>query len=396
MKKFLRRLLYTLLVVVVIFELALLITGNWYVNTVLRMTIFSGKSGPDIDELHLFPYHEIPSGQPQPWPVSARYNQQSLSEAALGDMVQYQTVGFLVIQNDSLLHEQYWEGYTEHSVLNSFSMAKSINAILIGIALKEGLIQHVNEPVANYLPEFREGGRSGITIQHLLTMSSGIDFKEEYASPLAWPAEAYYGPDVNKLTLGAKPVEEPGKTWHYKGGDSQLLGMILRKVTGKTVAEYAAEKLWKPIGAEDKAFWSTDEQGMEKVSCCFYTTARDYARLAKLYLQQGSWNGIQLLDSSYVKASIQAPDLVDIDNGKRIDKYGYQWWLMNYRNHPLFYMRGIRGQYVFAIPDLNMIVVRLGHKRAPKTGDDLPADIFTYLDAAMGLSVIPTGPQNMN
>jgi len=382
MQNILKRFLIVLLVLIIAVELFLLFTGNLYVNKVLAMTIFSGKSGPDIDELQLFPYHEIDNDNPQPWPQSVRYNQQVIGENLLSDFIKYKTVGFVVIQHDSLLYEQYWEGYNEESVTNSFSMAKSINAILIGIALKEGLIKSLNEPISNYISEFGEGEKAQITIKHLLTMSSGLNFKEGYGSPFDWPAEAYYGPDVNELTLKAAINEIPGKVWHYKGGDSQLLGMILKKATGKTPADYASEKLWKKIGAEDKAFWSTDEKDMEKVSCCFYSTARDYARIAKLYIQQGNWNGQQILDSSYVQQSLAVADLTDFDNGQKIDKYGYQWWLMKYKGHSIFYMRGIRGQYVFAVPDLKLIVVRLGHKRGEKNADDMPVDIYTYLDAA--------------
>lgn len=386
MQKILKRTLVSLFSLLVIAELLLLVTGNWYINKVLAMTIFSGKTGPDIDELNLFPYHEVANGQPQPWAQSVNYNKQNIDTTLLGDFAKYQTVGFLVVKNDSLLHEQYWEGYDEHSVVNSFSMAKSINAILVGIALKEGLIKNVDEPVSNYLPEFREGGKAKITIKHLLTMSSGIDFKEDYASPFAWPAEAYYGNDVNALTIKAEAKDTPGLVWYYKGGDSQLLGMILKKATGKNIADYASEKLWKRLGAQDKAFWSTDEKGMEKVSCCFYTTARDYARLAKLYMNHGNWNGDQIVDSSFVDSSLSIACLNDHETCKPIDNYGYQWWVMKYKEHPIFYLRGIRGQYVFAIPDMNMIVVRLGHKRGEKNGNDMPIDIYTYLDAAFAMN----------
>ncbi len=380
--KIIKRILIGLVAIIFIAELLLVFTGNLYVNKVLAMTIMVGKTGPDIDELEMFPKREIANNEPQPWKISSQFNKQKIREESLGKFAQYKTVAFLVVKNDSILHEEYWEGYNDHSLVNSFSMAKSINALLVGCALKDGLIKNLDEPVGNYLEEFKQGDKSKITIKHLLTMSSGIDFKEEYVSPLAWPAEAYYGPDVTSTVTNVKMKYEPGKIWHYKGGDAQLLGTILKKITGKNVADYAAEKLWKPIGAEDKAFWSTDEKGMEKVSCCFYTNARDYARIAKLYLNFGSWNGHQIVDSAYVKESITAANLVDRE-GKQNDKYGYQWWLMNYKSHPIFYMRGIRGQYIFAIPDMKIIVVRLGHKRAAKAGDELPADIFAYLDAAM-------------
>ena len=382
--KILKRILIAIISIIILTELVLVLTGNTFVNKVLAMTIFSGKLGPDIAELKLFPSHEVAKAQPQPWKISTQINKQKINEKFLEEFLKYKTVAYLVVKNDSILHEEYWEGYNEHSVSNSFSMAKSINSILIGCALKDGLIKSLDEPVGNYLEEFKQGEKSKITIKILLTMSSGIDFKEDYFSPFAWPAEAYYGDDVNSTVTKVKMKYEPGKIWQYKGGDAQLLGMILKKVTKKNVADYAAEKLWKPIGAEDKAFWSTDEKGMEKVSCCFYTNARDFARIAKLYMNFGNWNGQQIVDSSYVKESISLANLKDRE-GKQNDKYGYQWWLMKYKSHNIFYMRGIRGQYVFAIPDLKMIVVRLGHKRAPKAGDELPSDVFAYLDAAMEL-----------
>lgn len=385
MKKILRITLITLLALILVMEIGLLATGNLYVNKVLAMTLLSGKTGPDIDELELFPKRTVANGKPQPWPISEHYNLQQVSEERMQEMAKYQTVAYLVVKHDSLLFEQYWENYNEHSPVNSFSMAKSINAILIGCALKEGLIKNVDQPVGDFIPEFRSGAKAKITIRHLLTMSSGIDFKEEYASPLAWPAEAYYGDDVNGITVNAEVAAVPGKTWYYKGGDSQLLGIILKKATGKNVAEYAAEKLWKPIGAEDKAYWSLDRvDGMEKVSCCFYTNARDYARIARLYMHNGNWNGEQIVDTAYVKESVTPAPLVD-RAGNKNEKYGFQWWLMKHKGQEIFYMRGIRGQYVFAIPGLDMIVVRLGHKRAPKSGDELPADIFIYLDVAMDM-----------
>jgi CubicO group peptidase (beta-lactamase class C family) len=264
-------------------------------------------------------------------------------------------------------------------------MAKSITAMLVGCAFKDGLIKSVNEPVANYLDEFKVGNLQKITIKHLLTMSSGLGFKEDYSSMFSWPAEAYYGSDVNSLTIEqAKVCAEPGKTWFYKGGDTQLLGIILKKVTGKTVAQYASEKLWKPMGAEQPAFWSLDEQGMEKVSCCWYSNAKDFARIAKLMMNYGNWNGLQIIDSAYVVDAITPVILLD-SKGNKSKQYGYQWWLMNHKGHDVFYARGIRGQYIFAIPDTKTIAVRLGHKRAKKEGDELPEDIFVYLDAALSM-----------
>lgn len=383
--KFLKWFGLVLLLLFVAAEAYILLSGKRYLNTLLPLTIFSGKLGPDIDELNDFKANEVKTATPQPWPISTQFNAFTLSDSVLKRMEEYKTVSYLVIKNDSILFDKNWENYDVKSTANSFSMAKSITSMLIGCALRDGLIKSVDEPVSNYISNFAQGDLSKITIRDLLTMSSGLGFKEDYSSMFSWPAEAYYGPDVNNLTLQqAIPEMQPGKIWKYKGGDTQLLGMILKKVTGKTVADYASEKLWQPLGAEYPAFWSLDEQGMEKVSCCWYATSRDFARLAKLMMQHGKWNGQTIIDSAYVAESLKPAELLD-KNGQPTRQYGFQWWLMEHKNHPIFYARGIRGQYIFAIPNQNMIVVRLGHKRAEKQGDELPPDIFLYLDVALGM-----------
>jgi CubicO group peptidase (beta-lactamase class C family) len=368
--------------IILLFEMGLWLSGNLFVNSVLRHTIFSGKMGPDIDELDLFPKHEIATQFKQPWPHS---NRNVIIDKSYIDAFQsYETESFLVIKDDSIVLEWHEPMYNPNNYANSFSMAKSLTSVLIGCALKDGYIKSIDDAVAKYLPAFNDEEKKAITIRHLLTMSSGIDFHEAYVSPFAWPAEAYYGSDVNALTLKAEVIGEPGKQWLYKGGDSQLLGMILNRVTKKSVAEYASEKLWKPMGAEHPSYWSTDEKGMEKVSCCWYSNARDFARLAKLMLNKGNWNGHQIIDTAFVNESISPTNLMDED-GNPNDKYGFQWWLMKYKGHSIFYARGIRGQYIFGVPDLNAIIVRIGHKRAPKAGHNVPKDVFVYLDAAFSL-----------
>jgi CubicO group peptidase (beta-lactamase class C family) len=374
-----------LAVLIIIGECWLWYKDKMFVNKVLYSTILQGKLGPDIDERDDFPHHVVDAPEkPQPWPIVA--SMPEMGSSLLSEMEEYKTVSYLVIQHDSILYEKHWENYGEQSYANSFSAAKSFTSMLIGVAIKEGLIKSTSDKVGDYLPEFKEGEKSKLRIRHLLTMSSGLGFDETYMSPLGWPSEAYYGPNVNELTLSAELVKDIGKYWEYKGGDSQLLGMILKEVTGKTVAAYASEKLWKPMGAEYPAYWSTDEKGMEKVSCCWYSNARDFARFARLMMRNGNWNGQQLIDSSYVAESIQpASELLD-EEGQNNNRYGYQWWLMEYMGNHIYYARGIRGQYIFAIPEKDMIVVRLGHKRAPKAGHNIPKDVYVYLDAALSIA----------
>jgi CubicO group peptidase (beta-lactamase class C family) len=382
-----KRLLIIVLMVSVLFltfEFYLWNTKRLYVNKTIANTILKGRLGPDIDELNWHPYNTI-TGAQKAWMWPLNYVNTAPSDSIIQLFEQYETEAYLVIQSDTIIYEYYKSGYDTFSMANSFSMAKSFTAMLIGCAIRDGLIKNINEPIANYISELASDERGAITIMQLLTMSSGIGFDETYSSPFAWPSAAYYGPDVNQLTLNSSIHVKPGTIWSYKGGDTQLLGMILRKVTGKSIAEYASEKLWQPMGATHNAYWSTDEQGMEKVSCCYYSHARDFARFARLMLNQGSWNGVQLIDSLYVQQSIQPATYLTDDEGNNLTKYGFQWWLLQHQGYDIFYARGIRGQYVFAIPEKQMIVVRIGHKRASKAGHGIPADIYVYLNTALGM-----------
>ncbi len=373
------------LIILVVLNLAIIITGKSYIYKALRCTYMKGRSGADIDNYLFFENRVIKAGTPQEWSISKSYNKKPIPEKYIPQIEKLKTIAFLVVKNDSIIHEQYWEGYGEKSISNSFSMGKSIVSMLIGVAIDEGKIKNEDQPVGDFLPEFKKGKKATITIKHLLTMSSGIDFDEDYKNPLSYTAEAYFGTDLEGLTLKHEVVAEPGKTWKYLSGNTELLALILKKATGKTLSEYASEKLWKPIGASKDALWSLDKkEGNEKAYCCFNSNARDFARFGKLYLDSGKWNGNQIISSAYVLKSITPADLMD-DTGKRNSKYGYQFWLIpNYKGHDIFYMRGILGQYVLCIPDKNMIVVRLGHKREkPIPGQDYPSDVSMYLDAAL-------------
>ena len=371
--------------IILILNALILISGRTYLYKGIANTYLKGRSGPSTTEYNIFHNREINIGKPQPWLISADYNKKILSEKNLEDFSKYKTTSFLVIKDDSIVHEQYWDNFDTTTISNSFSMAKTIVSILVGTAIREGKIKSENELACNYIPEFKlDPKKSKITIKDILTMSSGIDFDENYASPFSYPAQAYYGKELRKLTLKYEVNKESGRVFEYLSGNSQLLAMIIESATGQSISDYASEKIWKPIGAEQKALWNLDdEDGHEKAFCCFISRARDFARFGKLYLNNGNWNGQQLIDSSYVKNSISLADLVDKE-GHRNDKYGYAWWILpDYKGLNIFYARGILGQYIICIPEKNMIVVRLGRKRAPKTGDEHPADFFVYLNAAL-------------
>jgi CubicO group peptidase (beta-lactamase class C family) len=381
MRKLKKFLLWFLGIILILVGLAI-VTGNSHIFKGLANTYFKGRSGPSIDEYQIFPNNKVENGTPQPWPVSAHYNGTKLPADIIKKMEDYETIAFLVIRHDSILYEQYWDGFSDTTHTNSFSMAKSIVGVLTGIAVKEGKIG-LDDPVAKYLPEFAGGDKQKVTVRHLLTMSSGINFDEDYVSPFAYPAKAYYGSELEKLSTGYKVTEEPGKVFKYLSGNTALLSFVLEKATGMTLSKYASEKLWKPVGAEHEAFWSLDhDNGVEKAYCCFNSNARDFARLGKLYLRNGRWNDKQLLDSSFVTEAISPAKLND-EQGKPNEAYGYSWWVMKDADgHKVGYARGILGQYIFVIPELDLVVVRLGKKRDKERVNDHPKDTFLYLQAA--------------
>lgn len=269
---------------------------------------------------------------------------------------QNKSVAFIIIKNDTIQYEKYFRGYNEQSVIASFSMAKSVTSMLIGCALDEGIIRSAEEPVVNYIPEFKEiAGMDKLTIKNLLQMTSGIKCDENYHSPFSDAATYYYGTDVRKFLLKRELEYTPGTHNAYSSGDTQILGLVLeRALKGKTITAYLEEKIWKPMGMEYDATWSLDrkDNGLEKTFCCLNARARDFAKLGSLYLNKGNWNGKQIVSSAWVDVST-TPDL--LEGG--VINYKYQWWL---QPDGSYMAQGTLGQYIYVNPAKKLIIVRLG------------------------------------
>ncbi len=338
---------------------------------------------PGIEDYKIFYNRVVEAGTYIPWEEDTAYNTMTIADSTMEKIESYEPVAFLVIQDNKILYEKYWEGYSDSSLSNSFSAAKSIVGLLIGAAIDDGSIKSVEQRVADFLPSFREGGKEQISIKNLLTMSSGLDWDEEYASLFSPTTDAYYTNDLRKLVNSLGMMEEPGKRYYYRSIDSEVLAMIVQAATGKTISEYASEKYWKNIGARHDALWCLDHKdGMEKAYCCFNSNARDFARWGQLILNDGKWEGRQLISETYLHKMLTPAKYLTDDDGLHVDYYGYQWWLMNYKGYNIPYMRGILGQYVFAIPGKNAVVVRLGHKRSDELVGSVRKDMFAYLEAA--------------
>lgn len=336
---------------------------------------------PDLNDYSFFNNRTIAAGKPQPWKESPKINQVVIPDSLLIQMEALDPVAFLVIKNEEIIFEKYWEGYSENSLSNSFSAAKSIVGLLVGIALDEGLIDSLNQPVGDFLPAYAKGEKKNIRIRDLLTMSSGLSWEETYTSPFSVTTQAYYGDNIPLLMSSLEVINPPGKAFNYLSGDTELLAMVLMRATGKTLSEYASEKLWRKIGAVHDALWSLDrENGIEKAYCCFNSNARDFARFGQLVLNRGSWNGDQVISSSYLsEATSPASYLLD-EQDEPVDFYGFQWWIITHHGQQIPYMRGILGQYVYALPDQNAVIVRLGHKRSQTYIGEHTADAFLYLN----------------
>lgn len=381
--KIIKKTVFWLVFIIAIAIVGLLMSGNSHLLNGISKTYFVGKSKPDIDDKDYFDLREIPTGNYQPWNISKQYNAIEISDFISKEAEEFGTVAFLVIHRDSIITEKYWEDYTEDSYSNSFSMAKSYLSILIGIAIDEGKIESVNQKVSDFLPEFSEGElTSELTIEGLLTMTSGIDFGESYSNPFGFQAKAYYGKDLKSLVKPYWVTIAPKTEFKYEGGNSILLGIILEQATGVSISEYFSEKVWKKIGAKHPAYWNLDdENGMEKTFSAVYSNARDFARLGKLYLNDGTWNQEKIISKSYIENSVE-PINVKNKAGENVNYYGYHYWLGTYDGKPFYCHRGMRGQYVIVVPEDDLIVVRLGHDRPAERKNNLTIDTYYFLDEA--------------
>jgi CubicO group peptidase (beta-lactamase class C family) len=322
----------------------------------------------DIGDQFRFPARGIPAGSvasplprgveidPSPPPVLAAEAEEDVD----GFLRDTDTRAFLVLHSDRLVYERYFDGSDRQTLETTFSVAKSFLSTLVGIAIEEGLIGGVEDPVTDYLPELaaREPGFELITLRHLLTMSSGLRYREQEL-PLPWgdDIETYYGANLRNVALHHAEIERPpGEQWLYNNYNPLLLGMVLERATAMSVSEYMATRLWQPLGAERDASWSLDSEqsGFEKLESGLNATAVDYARFGALFLHNGEWNGTRIVSEDWVRAATAADTTTD-----PALFYQYFWWVDEERPGR-FYALGNFGQYVYVAPDADTVVVRLG------------------------------------
>ncbi|MFV8225278.1 serine hydrolase domain-containing protein [Christiangramia aquimixticola] len=374
MKKILRFFLY-LIAFLLLASFLLHIFGYGYIFKAVKTTYLTGHTTAFIDDHKYFTNTVINNGEKvQEWPLKSTYGQVEATSTLDSLNKELETAAFLIIYKDSLLFEKYYYGYDEYSKTNSFSMAKSLVTAMMFKAIQEGHLKGLDQPVADFFPQFD----SRLKIGNLSSMSSGLDWNENYYNPFASTAQAYFGKDIREQVLGLKVIEEPGKEFKYLSGNTQLLAMVLEKATGKSLSTYLSENFWQPMGMNDEALWQLDskESGMEKAYCCISSNARNFAKFGKLFLNNGKWENEQIVDSAYV-SKLQKPVFEDSP------QYSYGFWLSKHLGKDIFYMRGVLGQYVIMIPEDDVVIVRLGRELIGKeAGDEHYKDFYLYIEEA--------------
>ncbi len=270
----------------------------------------------------------------------------------LDEVADYHNIrAFLVIKNDTLVHNYYGEGYDENSLHASYSIAKSFTSALIGIAIEEGLIESERSLVLDYIPELKGIAKSEhLRIEHLLNMTSGIKFR------VATVATIYYGNNVSKVLKHIKFEHHPGTRQEYLNINIQLLGLILHRATGLMPSDYLSEKIWNPINTCKDAIWTKDNKGENLTFCCMGATALDYAKFGRLYLNKGNWNGEQIISNRWYNRSIQR----DTTEGSSFN-YNYCWHIGE-KEYEDFMANGVYKQNIYVNPKKNLIIVLLCNK----------------------------------
>ena len=365
LKKILRVIVWFIIGVLLVANAVIILTGRFYIYRGIKETYLKGRTGPTIYDLETFYTKKVNKGNGKvfEFPKHPKYNTQKIPNDLREYIEDLDTRALLVVKNDTLIYEEYWGDHDEATLSNSFSIAKTVVAILVGIAIDEGHIASIDDPVHKYIPEFKNGSRDKITIKHLLEMASGLSWSESGKNPFSDNAESYYGTDLDGLILRQRRVTEPGVTFNYQGGNSQLLAMILEKATGNSVSDYAAEKMWSKLGMESDAYWSLDSKGgQEKAFCCLYAQARDFAKIGRMLMNGGKYGDEQIIPRWFYLQMTKQNDLTT-EEGLPNYRYGYHIWTYRGNKDEVFYCRGILGQYIITIPSRNLMIIRLGMKR---------------------------------
>jgi CubicO group peptidase (beta-lactamase class C family) len=369
--------------------------SEWWVAVTLFHDDYRAENFRTMHEL--FPSREVSAGGyvwklprapggPVSLPETYRFEGEERSLASF--LEESETSGLLVLREGEIAHESYYQGYDATSRAQSFSMAKSVVSALVGIAIEEGSIRSVRDSISDYLPELRGSGYEGVSIHDVLTMSSGVDFDEDYdsfRSDVMWLPVRIFGfqhavPDI-LADLGRK--REPGTYNEYVSSDSLVLGLLVERATGTSLDRYLSEKIWIPAGMEHSAWWNRDYHGNGLGHAFLGATLRDFGRLGLLYLNDGvrpdrPETG-EIVPARWIFDSVN-PEGAHLQPGKNPDSfwtfgYGYQWWIPEEPDGE-FTAIGIWGQYIYVYPRYGTVIVKTSTDYDFDTRDHETIEVF--------------------
>lgn len=387
--KILWKIIKWFIIIICVLILILYATGNDYIFRGVKLTYMKGESTANINDYKDFDNNVILAGAPRVWHQHLDYNQFPLSANFEKEMNDFGTAGLVIIKDNQILSEYYFNGYAQNDITNSFSMAKTFTTMMLGKAIEQGYIKGLDQKITDFIPEFKNDKFGAeCTVGDLSAMTSGYDWDEDYYFPLNPTAKAYYGDDIVKQMLARKFVSQPGGHFKYQSSDTQLLGIVIeRALKNKSLSQYFQEEFWQPMGMELDAQWSKDNpKGMEKTYCCFNATARDFAKLGQLLLNDGNWYGKQILDSVFVQKMVLPNKKAFRPNEPQI--YGYSVWMdYNYKT-PFYAMLGHLGQRIIVIPSEKLVIVRTGktHNDQPNNHPIADGDVYRLVDEAMRIN----------
>jgi CubicO group peptidase (beta-lactamase class C family) len=308
--------------------------------------------------------YDFPAGEPLTLPDRFRYEGKEFGVADFLELTD--TSALLVIQDGKVRFEEYFLTGGRNVNWLSMSVAKSFTSTLVGIAYDEGLIKNLNDPITDYVPELNGSAYDGVAIVDVLEMSSGAAWSEDYANPdsevIRMGKIMAIGGSLDEFTASIKPQRAPGTYNQYNSADTQALGMLVSRATGRSLTDYMQEKLWGPLGAESDAYWIIDDHNVEMAFAGLNATARDYAKIGELFRNNGNWFGKQIVSQDWVSNATQSTKahLLPGDNPASDYPmgYGYQWWLMD-GDEGEYSAIGVYNQFVYVNPAKDLVIVKL-------------------------------------
>jgi CubicO group peptidase (beta-lactamase class C family) len=395
----------TYLKIALIFFLPLLAIGLviWHYYLEPKLTMFDEDRRVENfrNMQKLFPNKPILASS-QPYQFKENLMPVNVSYSFLGEVRQMwkfleriSTTGLLVIKDDVIVCEKYFLGNTKTSKSTSWSVAKSFTSALMGIAINEGCIDSVNDPITKYVPELGNSAYNNVPIKHILQMSSGVNFNENYGDKNAdinkLLDQLYlYGLPADRVILNFPSQKPSGEFLEYVSINTQILSLLLKRVTKKDIASNIQEKIWQPMGAEYDAYWLTDLYGNEVTFCGLNATLRDYAKFGLLYLHGGKFNNKQIIPEPWVKESTipDRPYLQPGATGENNYYWGYQYhWWVPVGSQGDYCAAGAWGQYIYINPEKNLVIAKSGAGNSVSRSQDDDETIILFRAIAEELTI---------